>query len=64
MQITGLIISTATPAEKIFPGTFTYLYIACSSMGLAWRADPANLQLMNIIYASENRSRKGEQILR
>lgn len=64
LQIIGLIISSATPAEKIFPGTLMYLYIACSSTGIAWSADPANLKLMNIIYGSEQRSRQGEKIMR
>ncbi|OXA44229.1 hypothetical protein Fcan01_20874 [Folsomia candida] len=56
LQIIGLSISSAIPAEKIFPATLTYLYIACSALGLEWGTDSANVQLMNIVYASEERS--------
>ncbi|OXA44222.1 hypothetical protein Fcan01_20873 [Folsomia candida] len=58
LQIIGLSISSATPAEKIFPATLTYLNIACSFLGFVWSADSANVQLMNIIYWSEKRSRE------
>lgn len=60
LQTVGISASSAHTAEKIFTAMLTLMYTACTAIGTEWRADPANLQLMNLIHSGREGQATGE----
>lgn len=61
VQIVGIRHSSAALAEKIQVGILTSVYTSCLVVGIEWKADPANIQLLNMIHQKGQNRIDGEK---